>query len=80
MPPKTPKKTPKKTKENTPRRRTRSKTTEDELEYTDDPDKIGDKLKKGGKPKEVPKDNTDKDKNEPTKEVVNDEVEEETVI
>ena len=66
MPPKN--KIPKKTnKEHTPRRRTCSKTRDDELEYTDDPEKIGNKRKdkKGDKPK----DNTDKDNKKPDKEV-----------
>ena len=66
MPPKTPKKTPKETKENTLRRHTCSKTTEDELEYTDDPDKIGDKRKDK---KGEPKDNTDKDNKKPEEEI-----------
>ena len=77
MPPKTPKKTPKKPKD-TPRKRTRSNTVEDELEHTDDPEKIRDKQKnkKGGKPKEVPKDKTNEDNIVPPDEEV-EEVEEE---
>ena len=72
MPPRTPKKTPNKSKD-TPRKHTRSNTGEDELEHTDDPQKIGEnKKKKKEKQKKVPKDNTNEDTTVP----INDEVEE----
>ena len=52
---------------------------EDELEHTDDPEKIGEnKKKKEVKPKEVPRDNTNEDTTEPPNEEV-EEVEEEEV-
>ena len=79
MPPKTPKKTPKKPKDTPRRNRTRSNTGKDELEHTDDPEKIGEnKKKKGGKPKEVPRDTTNEDTIEPPNDEV-EEVEEEEV-
>ena len=60
MPPKTPNKTPRKPKDTPRRNRTRSTTGKDELEHTDDPEKIGEnKKRKRKQPKEVPGDNTD---------------------
>ena len=80
MPPKTPKQTPKKPSD-TPRRNcTRSTTGEEELEHTDDPEKIGEsKKRKRKQPKEVPRENTDpvEPPNEEVAEVVEEEVQEE---
>ena len=79
MPPKTPRQTPKKPKDTPRRNRTRSTTGEDELEHTDDPEKIGEsKKRKRGKPKEVPRDTTDDNVAEPPNDEV-EEVEEEEV-
>ena len=83
MPPKTPKQTPKKPKDTPRRNRTRSTTGEDELEHTDDPEKIGEnKKRKRKQPKEVPRDTTGdvmEPHNDEVEEVEEEEVQEEEV-
>ena len=80
MPPKTPNKTPKKPKDMPRRYRTHSNMGEDELEHTDDWEKIGEKNKRKRKqPKEVSKENTDpvEPPNEEVEEVIEEEIQEE---